>query len=237
MAARWIADRLAERRRRRGAEPLLTYYDLRSGERTELSAVTLANWVDKTANLLLDEYAVAPGEPVALPLAAEAPGHWMTAVWELACWQVTAVVTVGGAGDPARLAVAGLSLDFGQPEPADRVACSLSPLGLPFAGALPPGVVDYTAEVRGQPDSAPVLPAAAATPAWVDPQRRLSHAHLVAGAAGSPRRTLVQPGDPWTTCRTGVLAALLSGGSAVVVVGGDPDRVAALAASERAEPA
>ena len=237
MAARWIADRLAERRRRRGAEPLLTYYDLRSGERTELSAVTLANWVDKTANLLLDEYAVAPGEAVGLPLAAEAPGHWMTAVWELACWQVTAVVEVGDTADPARLAVAGPSLDFGQPEPVDRVACSLSPLGLPFTAALPAGVVDYSGEVRGQPDSAPILPAGAATPAWVDRERRLSHADLVAGAAGPPRRILVQPSDPWTTCRTGVLAALLSGGSTVIVVGGDPDQVAALAASERAEPA
>ena len=44
---RWIRDR--------GSEPLITYYDLVSGERTELSGVSFANWVDKTSNLLVDE--------------------------------------------------------------------------------------------------------------------------------------------------------------------------------------
>ena len=34
--------------------PLLTYYDDATGERTELSGTSLANWVAKTANLLVD---------------------------------------------------------------------------------------------------------------------------------------------------------------------------------------
>ena len=37
--------------------PRITYYDDASGERIELSAVTLANWAAKTGNLLRDELA------------------------------------------------------------------------------------------------------------------------------------------------------------------------------------
>ena len=36
--------------------PRITFYDNATGERIELSAVTLANWAAKTANLLRDEY-------------------------------------------------------------------------------------------------------------------------------------------------------------------------------------
>ena len=36
-----------------------------TGERTELSATTLANWVAKTANLLQEEFDVGPGSTVA----------------------------------------------------------------------------------------------------------------------------------------------------------------------------
>jgi hypothetical protein len=91
-----IAEALRTRVRSGGGAPLVTYYDLDSGERTELSATSFANWVDKTCNLLTDELWVAPGDLVALPLAHAAPGHWVTAVWEIACWQVGAVVDVTG---------------------------------------------------------------------------------------------------------------------------------------------
>ncbi|COV98655.1 TIGR03089 family protein [Mycobacterium tuberculosis] len=39
--------------------PRITYYDDATGERIELSAVTLANWAAKTGNLLRDELAAA----------------------------------------------------------------------------------------------------------------------------------------------------------------------------------
>ncbi|MBA3251958.1 MAG: TIGR03089 family protein, partial [Geodermatophilaceae bacterium] len=58
-----------------GAAPLITYYDDDTGERTELSAVTLANWVAKTANLWQDGLDVEPGQRVAVLL----PPHWQTA--------------------------------------------------------------------------------------------------------------------------------------------------------------
>ena len=48
--ARVFADAIATDPTR----PLLTFYDDATGERTELSGATLANWVAKTANLLVD---------------------------------------------------------------------------------------------------------------------------------------------------------------------------------------
>ena len=84
---RWVAER--------GGSPLVTYYDLGTGERTELSGVSMANWVDKTSNLLADELGVEPGDQVDLAVAERNPGHWVTLVWQLACWQVGAAVTVG----------------------------------------------------------------------------------------------------------------------------------------------
>ena len=44
---------------------------------------------------------------------------------------------------------------------------------------------------------------------------------------------LVRAGDPWATCRDGVITALVSGGSAVVVVCGDANQLARIAESER----
>src|SRR5215468_10131545 len=56
---------LAKALTRDPARPLLTYYDDATGERAELSAATLANWVAKTANLLQDELAVSAAGGVA----------------------------------------------------------------------------------------------------------------------------------------------------------------------------
>ncbi len=55
--------------------PRITYYDDATGERIELSTVTLANWAAKTANLLRDELGAGPGSRVAVLL----PAHWQTA--------------------------------------------------------------------------------------------------------------------------------------------------------------
>jgi hypothetical protein len=68
--------------------------------------------------------------------------------------------------------------------------------------------------------------------AWVDAERTLTQADLVK-VDGPPTRRLVRVGEPWTTCRDGVVTALVTGGSAVVVVGGDTDQMARIADSER----
>ena len=88
------------------ARPLITFYDDSTGERVELSVVTFANWVAKTANLLVDGLGAQPGQRVSLSL----PAHWQGAVWHAACW-ATGLVSVpagaaGTAGDvPVDIAV------------------------------------------------------------------------------------------------------------------------------------
>jgi len=229
-----IPARLRRRARTAGGEPLLTYYEPAAGTRVELSVVTLLNWVDKTCHLL-DALDVTAGDVVELTLAHEAPGHWVTAVWELACWQVGAEVAVGHPDAPA-LVVAGPDWPTDADAAADVVACSLHPLGLPFAEPLPTPVLDYALEVRGQADVYGAVPQADALWAWSDGERRLSQGTLVAGPAPAPARRLVRPGGPWSTAHAAVVTPLLTGGSTVVVAGPvDDDRLAQIRRDERVE--
>ena len=229
-----IADRLRQRTRTSGAEPLLTFYELSSGVRTELSAVTFANWVDKTCNLVADEHLLDPGDVVELSLAATHPGHWMTAVWEIACWQLGLIVSVGS-GLPASLVVTGPEAPAAPDRGVDVLACSLHPLGLGFSANLPHGVADYALEVRGQPDHFAPEPQSGLASAWADAERQLTQGELIV-ADVAPARRLVQPSDPWSTCRDGIVTALVSGGSVVIVIGDDLERLARIATDEMTEP-
>jgi uncharacterized protein (TIGR03089 family) len=224
-----LAELLQQRVRADGSAPLFTFYDLDAGARTELSATSFGNWVDKTSNLLVDEVAVDQGDVISMPLAVEAPGHWLTAVWQLACWQVGLVVDVTNPSLPAAV-VTGRAW---QGHAAREVfACALHPLGFGFGEPLPEDVRDYAIEVRRHPDRYVGYPPEAETIAWVDAERTLTQADLI-NIDGPPVRRLVRVGDPWATCRDGIVTALVTGGSAVVVVGADSDRRARIAESER----
>ena len=226
-----IAERLRQRVKNDGSAPLLTYYDLRSGERVELSAASFSNWVDKTSNLLVEEVAATEGEVISMPLAVEAPGHWLTAVWQLACWQ--AGLSVDLTDDP--LAVAVVAGRHWQDHPArDLFACALHPLGFGFAEPLPDGVRDYAVEVRAHADRIFGAQPAPDTVAWVDKERTLSQRDLVT-VEGPASRRLVQAADTWPTCRDGVVTALMTNGSAVLVVGGDADQLARIAHTEHVD--
>lgn len=224
-----LSERLQQRVRSNGSAPLLTYYDLDSGERTELSATSFSNWVDKTSNLLVDEIAVDQGDAIGMPLALEAPGHWLTAVWQVACWQVGLVVDLTNPSMPAAV-VTGRQWQ-GYPG-RDIFACALHPMGFGFTEPLPDGVRDYAIEVRTHADGYFGTPPDANAHAWVDGERTLNQTDLV-NLDGPSVRRLVEAGDPWTTCRDGVVTALVTGGSAVVVVGGNTDQLARIANSER----
>ena len=136
------------------ARPHLTWYDDLTGERIELSGATLANWVNKTANLLIDELGVSPGVSVSIDL----PRHWLLAVWWLAVDAVGALPVAGpynpskAAQDGPRVAVIGPDAVSSPPAADEVVAVSLMPLGAPFSGPLPPLVRDYAVDVRGQAD-------------------------------------------------------------------------------------
>ncbi len=124
--------------------PLLTMYDDATGERVELSVTTFDNWVSKTANYLLDELMLEPGEPVGIDL----PAHWLVAVIE------TAVLCAGGAvvREPARVTfwLEGSALPA-DPVVDEIVGLSLRPMGLGLVSA-PAGVADYAIDVRGHAD-------------------------------------------------------------------------------------
>lgn len=230
-----ISARLRRRNRTVGSGPLITFYDLDSGERTELSGVTFGNWVDKTANLLVDEYFLETGDRIELAVAGSHPGHWVTLVWELACWQVGATVTLGQPSN-ARLVVCGPDWSS-YVDTADLVACSLHPLGLGFSQPLPSGMVDYSLEVRAQPDSHSATPQSGLALAWLDGERQLTQADLVQATTDAAERHLVRATDPWSTTHAALLHPLLTGGSTVVVAGiGDDDQLARIAATERAIP-
>lgn len=229
-----ISQRLRRRTSSAGGDPLITYYDLGSGERTELSAVTVSNWVDKTCNLLTDEYGLDLGDTVLLDVARTHPGHWVTACLELACWRLGAIVALDdGAG--AQLVVSGPEYDALIEQAtglgADLLACSLHPLGLPFAESLPSGVTDYSLEVRAQPDQYAAMPVAPDELAWRSDEATLTQAEIGA-IEGSSRRRLLRPSTPWPAARDGILAALVGGGSLVVVVGDDETALDRIRATE-----
>jgi uncharacterized protein (TIGR03089 family) len=139
--------------------PRLTWYG-REGERVELSARTLENWVAKSANLLMEEFDAGPGTRIAVRL----PAHWRTATWLLATWTVggcavvpadasaTASTTASGPApgpvpDVVVTADPGAALATGV-DPASVVAVALPALATSYGGALPAGALDGAAEVR-----------------------------------------------------------------------------------------
>jgi len=204
------------------ARPLVTFYDDATGERVELSVTTYANWVAKTAGLVQDEL---DGERGQLALV-DLPTHWLGAVWLGAAWTVGMRVS----DDPASAEQADLVVCG--PEGTQRyaglagrvpvVAISLRPLGAPFAGPLPPGVVDYGAVVLGQPDTFIAQdPPDAQDPAWAGSGAELTQADLLGLAEDPPwdaGARLVTDVSP--TTRPGLvtlLGPLLAGGGTVWV--------------------
>ena len=230
-----IAELLARRARSEGSAPLVTYYDTDAGVRTELSGTTLANWVAKTCNLLTDELLLSPGASVELLVAERHPGHWMTLVWALACWQTGAVVTLGRP-DEAALLVCGPDYAVVEATDAELVALSLHPLGLGLEPPVGAGVTDYALEVRAQPDVFSGVPVASDAPAWRDREHVLDQTELVAGGPAPSRRLLVRPGEVWPTLRDAIVVPLRDGGSSVVLTGtADEQRVTQIGLAERVD--
>ena len=151
--------------------PRITYYDDATGERIELSAVTLANWAAKTGNLLRDEMGAGPASRVAILL----PAHWQTAAVLFGVWWIGAEAVL--TADVADIAlctvdrldeadsvvepggeVAVLSLDaFGRPVPTCR---SASPTTPPRCGCM---------ATRSPPNAIPVRrwPADRSSRSWL----------------------------------------------------------------------
>ncbi|MBU4335850.1 MAG: TIGR03089 family protein [Actinobacteria bacterium] len=205
--------------------PRITWYGP-DGERVELSGAVLANWVAKTAHLLIDELDAGPGTQVRLDL----PAHWRTVVWALACWHIGAVVRIDD--EPADVVVTDQPGRGGTGGAA--VAVALPALARTFGTALPAGTLDYAATVLGHPDTAP--PSAVRDPgatALVGTGGHLTVAALDAQVDRSPVRRLVRTTRPLDELLATVRATLAGGGSVVITDGFAADRIDALVKSER----
>ncbi len=122
-------------------QPLLTFYDDGTGERTELSGITVGNWVAKTGNMLTDGYGLGAGETAVVRL----PVHWQSAAVLLGCWSAGLRVDADG---PADIGFAADPQLLDATDAGDRLLLGLHPFGLPLR-EVPAGFTDYVAEVRG----------------------------------------------------------------------------------------
>jgi uncharacterized protein (TIGR03089 family) len=239
------ADLLAEAVRRQPAAPLVTHYDDATGERIELSATTLANWVSKTANLLQDEFDLGRGSTAAVAL----PVHWQTAAVLLGVWSCGAAVLDTAAEDDERLDAVDVVLAAADRLPPleeagveDLLGLSLHPLGLGMAGYVGPAR-DFALEVRGHGDHfTPYEPPDPAAPGLLLGGVQLSLGGLVSTAQELVTRLGLTPGDrvlvdEQTATDAGpvawLLAPLAAGASLVVCRHAFADQLPQRAAAER----
>jgi uncharacterized protein (TIGR03089 family) len=239
------SDLLTDRLRGNAAAPLVTFYDDATGERVELSAATLANWVAKAANLLQEEFDVGPGSTVALAL----PVHWQTAAVLLAVWSCGATVLDTAAEDDGRLADADVVLaEQDRLDAVEEVAegellgLSLHPLGMGMTGYAGEAR-DFALEVRAHGDVfVPWQPVDPAGTALVVGGLELTLGGLVEAAEELAGRLGIAAGDrilvdEATAGEAGpvawLLAPLAAGASLVLGRHALPGGLAARAAAER----
>jgi uncharacterized protein (TIGR03089 family) len=205
------ADLLADALRRDGARPFLTAYDDASGERVELSVATTANWVAKTANFLVDEIGVEPGDTVGVML----PLHWQTAIVALACWSAGGVVAWDA--DPAYAVTftdtARRDLALERLPAEEVVTLSLAPMG-----------VDFSRLVAAQPDAFVALDATG---------EDVVDAFGSPGLASGARVLTVMALDTTAGLAGGLIGPLAVEGSVVQVRHPDPSLVAVRCLTER----
>lgn len=204
------------------AGPRITYYDDATGERVELSAVTLANWAAKTANFLSDEFALLPGARVAVLL----PAHWQTAAVLLGAWWAGLEVTLDADPDADAALVTVDRLDDVADAPEVAVL-SLDAFGRPVPD-LPVGVTDYATAVRVHGDQfRPTGPGAAALDGRSIADV-LSAARAAAAAAGVTGTDRVLSTRAWETADeliAGLVSVLAVGASLVQVTNPDADAI------------
>jgi uncharacterized protein (TIGR03089 family) len=199
--------------------PRITYYDDATGERIELSTVTLTNWAAKTGNLLRDELGAGPTARVAVLL----PAHWQTAAVLFGIWWIGAEVVLTGEADIALCTADRLSEADDAVGAGEIAVLSLDPFGKPAAD-LPVGVTDYATSVRVHGDQispdrhpGPALDGRSVTDVLVDAQSS-------AAAQGFTADDRVMSMAGWTTddeLTANLLAVFVAGASLVQVANPD----------------
>jgi uncharacterized protein (TIGR03089 family) len=228
-----FATILARLQREEPGRPLVTFYDHATGERTELSVATYANWVAKTASLLAEEHDLERGQVLRVDL----PVHWLGPVFLGAAWTIGLEVTTEAETADAYVCGPG-RLDHwaGRASSADVLATALHPLGRPFDDALPPGVHDFGLSVWSQPDA--FVPLDPATPDDVAAdgvtQRDLWEAAATGSLLTDGGRLYSEANPASPSGLASFTEPLVRGGSVVLVAHPDPTRVEGTYADERA---
>ena len=201
--------------------PRITYYDDATGERIELSAVTLANWAAKTGNLLRDELGAGPASRVAVLL----PAHWQTAAVLFGVWWIGADVLLGGGPDIDVALCTAERLDEADATGAAEVAVlSLDAFGRPVPD-LPIGVTDYATAVRVHGDQIVAEQHPGPALAGRSVEQVLAACQKAATAKALTASDRVLSTAPWDTpddVIDGLLSVLAVGGSLVYVANPDP---------------
>ena len=256
----FIADSLAKITLDPGL-PRLTWYGP-DFERIELSGAVLNNWVNKTTNLIVEEFEAQASVEVALDL----PPHWRSLTWALATLLTGSTLTLAAPSPTAAVLVTDrpdTEIATGRGRTTDLVAVTLAGLARKYPGELPSGAIDAASAVMTYGDAVwqkfEVDPGAVAIAAGADTTNpvAVSYADLPGWVMpGSPERHLVRcvaVGEPvdeqaYAAARAAALLDLVSrclgiwaaGGSAVILsqeiqaeLASDPDRLARIIASER----
>jgi uncharacterized protein (TIGR03089 family) len=201
--------------------PRITYYDDASGERIELSAVTLANWAAKTGNLLRDELGAGPASRIAILL----PAHWQTAAVLFGAWWIGAEAVLDDPSADIALCTAERLDEADTAVSGGEVAVlSLDPFGRP-APDLPVGVTDYATAVRVHGDQ--IVPERVPGPALAgrSVDEVLAACETSAATRGLTSKDRVLSSASWTgpsELVDGLLAIMAVGASLVQVANPDP---------------
>lgn len=225
-----FADLLQDRLRTDPGQPLVTFYDHHTGERTELSVTTYANWVAKTASLLAEELDLERGQRLLVDL----PAHWLGPVVLGAAWTIGLEVVWESGADGIVCGPDGLSEHGHRGNDLPVLASALLPMGARFPDPLPAGVHDLGVEVWSQPDSFEPWDPPTGEDAAVAGR---SQAELWRTAAAGPLsrggRLLSEANPASPSGLASFIEPFARAGSLVLVAQADPERLDAVAAAER----
>lgn len=216
------------------ASPRLTVYDETAGTRMEFSGVTLENWANKIANMLVEEFEF--DDPDDAPaILVDLPVSWQAAVLPIGIYNAGLTFTVGqnsssGEDDESAASTTAPDLVFttadrveNWPKGTDVVAVSDDPFGrgvTETGGTLPPGVVDFGPTVRFYGDQ------------YFGDSPEL--ADWKNASANTAERILIPAWSSREEFDADVMAILAAGGSVVVIAGmASADRIEQIAEAEK----
>lgn len=221
------------------ASPRLTVYDETAGTRMEFSGVTLENWANKIANMLVEEFEF--DDPSAAPtIVVDLPISWQAAVLPIGIYNAGLTFTVSSGSADTNTDASDTNLVFttvdrveNWPKGTDVVVVSSDPFGrgvTETGGTLPPGIVDFGPTVRFYGDQY-----FGDSPELADWNVDSTGTQAAAGAdSPAPERILI---PAWTSSEefdANVMAPLAAGGSVVVIAGmASADRIEQIAEAEK----